>query len=53
MLRGPIAAALQAAPMVARDAGIAAVRAAAAEHVVDGEVRFPAAVWMAAARRPG
>ena len=52
LLRGPIRAALDAAPAEARDAGIAAVRAGLRDRTVDGEVRFPAAVWMVSARRP-
>lgn len=49
MVRGPVAAALAAAPAVARQAGLDALRAEIALHVEDGEVRFPAATWMVAA----
>ena len=53
MLRGPVAAALRAAPPKTRQAGLDALRAAISLHVEDGEVRFPAATWMVSARAPG
>jgi len=50
MVRGPIAAALDAAPEEDRAAGLAALRRAIEEHTVDGEARFPTAAWIVAAR---
>ena len=50
MVRGPVAVALTAAPETVRQAGLHALRATLALHVEDGEVRFPAATWMVAAR---
>jgi len=52
LVRGPVAVAVAAAPEAARQAGLEALRAALALHVEDGEVRFPAAAWMVAARTP-
>lgn len=52
ILRGPIAAALAAAPEAARAAGEDAVRAALVARSSGGEIRFPAAVWFVTARRP-
>jgi len=49
--RGPLGQALAAAPDHARRAGMDALRAAVDAHVVDDEVRFPAAVWFVTARR--
>jgi len=52
MVRGPVADAVAAAPEAARQTGLDALRAALALHVEDGEVRFPAAARMVAARTP-
>jgi SAM-dependent methyltransferase len=49
--RGPLGQALAAAPDHARTAGLDALRAVVEAHVVDGEVRFPAAVWFVTAHR--
>ena len=49
--RGPIGQALAAAPAATRRAGTEALRSAVADHVIDGAVRFPAAVWFVTARR--
>ena len=49
--RGPLGQALTAAPDEARRSGIEALGSGLADHVVDGEVRFPAAVWFVTARR--
>jgi SAM-dependent methyltransferase len=50
LVRGSTAAALAEAPEEARQAGLEALRAAMALHLHDGEVGFPAATWMVAAR---
>jgi SAM-dependent methyltransferase len=52
LVRGPLAAAVAAAPDRARQTGLDALRAELALHVEDGEVRFPASAWMVAARTP-
>jgi SAM-dependent methyltransferase len=49
--RGPLGQALAAAPDDARRSGIEALRSAMADHVGEGEVRFPAAAWFVTARR--
>ena len=49
MVRGPMAAALAAAPEQDRASGLAALRRAIEEHTVDGEARFPTAAWLVAA----
>ena len=50
MVRGPVAAALAAAPEERRVGGLAALRRAVQEHIVAGEARFAAAAWLVAAR---
>jgi len=52
MVRGPVAAAVAAAPETVRQTALDALRAALALHVEEGEVRFPAAAWMVSARAP-
>ena len=52
LVRGPVAVALQGAPAADRDAALAALRSAVAEHMGAGPATWPARTWMVAARRP-
>jgi hypothetical protein len=47
-----VAIAVAGAPEAVPQIGLEALRAALILHVEDGEVRFPAAAWMVAARTP-
>ncbi len=52
LARGQVAVALRNATEPDRDAALAALRAAVAEHMGDGPAKWPGRAWMVGARRP-